>query len=124
MERISPTILEAINKVGSMANGPLLALFCTAVFFPAVGQRAAITGFCLGLAANPSAWLWLPQLSWLWWNVLGFAVAMLVGLLLAAESPWRRFERETLALPRPQATQLLAMMALMLVVCLGLEYAD
>jgi hypothetical protein len=26
VERIAPTVLEAINKIGSMVNGPLLAL--------------------------------------------------------------------------------------------------
>jgi Na+/proline symporter len=41
VEHIAPTVLEAINKVGSMANGPLLALFAIAVFCPSLGQRGA-----------------------------------------------------------------------------------
>ena len=83
VERIATTVLEAINKVGSMANGPLLSLFIVAILFPAVGQRAAIAGFIAGLAGNVVLWLAFPQVSWLWWNVAGcltgLGVALAVG---------------------------------------------
>ena len=83
VERIATTVLEAINKVGSMANGPLLSLFIVAILFPAVGQRAAIGGFIAGLATNMVLWLEFPQVSWLWWNVAGcltgLGVALAVG---------------------------------------------
>ena len=74
VERIATTVLEAINKVGSMANGPLLMLFSLAVLRPSLGQAAAIAGFLAGLLANLATWAWLPQVSWLWWNVIGFGV--------------------------------------------------
>ncbi len=61
VERIAPTVLEAINKVGSMANGPLLMLFSLAVLRPGLGQGAAIAGFLAGLLANLATWAWLPQ---------------------------------------------------------------
>ena len=122
VENIAPTVLEAINKVGSMANGPLLALFCTAVLLPAVGQRAAITGFCLGLAANLAAWQWLPGLSWLWWNVLGFGVGMLITLLLAAGRAISWPSSPGGLLPRPQTLQLTMMTGLILLTCLALEF--
>jgi len=80
VEAIAPTVLEAINKVGSMANGSLLALFTLALVAPAIGQRAALVGFGAGLAANMCLWLWAPQISWLWWNLVGFAVAWLSAL--------------------------------------------
>ena len=123
VERIAPTVLEAINKVGSMANGPLLALFCTAVFFPTVGQRAAVLGFCTGLAANLVAWLFLPYLSWLWWNPLGFAVALMVTLLVG-RAVEVGVDRGSLARPpRAQSRQLLAMAALILLICLGFDFS-
>lgn len=40
VEHIAPTVLEAINKVGSMANGPLLSLFFTALFKHQICRRA------------------------------------------------------------------------------------
>lgn len=123
VERIAPTVLEAINKVGSMANGPLLALFCTAVFFPAVGQRAAVMGFCTGLTTNLAAWLFLPYLSWLWWNPLGFAVALMVTLLVG-RAVEVGVDRGSLARPpRAQSRQLLAMAALILLICLGFDFS-
>lgn len=83
VEQIAPTVLEAINKIGSMANGPLLALFVLALWRPSVGQRAAIIGFALGLVTNLMVSLWLPGVSWLWWNPIGF-VASITAALLAA----------------------------------------
>jgi len=81
VEAIAPTVLEAINKIGSVANGPLLALFTAALLFPGVGQRRAVIGFAAGMAANLSLWLFVPQVSWLWWNVAGCVVSLLVTLL-------------------------------------------
>ena len=126
VEAIAPTVLEAINKIGSMANGPLLALFVLALLAPGVGQRGAIFGFAAGLLANGFVWQALPQVSWLWWNLIGFVVAIVVALLLAlpkqqpvliaggsapiADGPRRSFR-----------LGLLAMAAVILVVCLGLQ---
>ena len=80
VERIAPTILEAVNKVGSMFNGPLLALFCTALLLRDVPQRFALVGFVLGLLVNLALALGAPQISWLWWNVAGFFVALIYTL--------------------------------------------
>jgi SSS family solute:Na+ symporter len=123
VERIAPTVLEAINKVSSMANGPLLALFCTAVFFPGAGQRAAILGFCVGLVTNIAAWLLLPYLSWLWWNPLGFAVAVSVTLLTGRAAETGLDWDSLVKVPRAQTRQLLAMAALILLACLGFEFS-
>ena len=122
VEHIAPTVLEAINKVGSMANGPLLALFCIAVFLPRFGQGAAIIGFGLGLAANLLTWLTLPQVSWLWWNVIGFAVAVggaaLASHLLAGPAA---VDAETPEWPRREAALLGAMAVLILGVCTAFQ---
>ena len=80
VEWIAPTVLEAVNKVGSMVNGPLLALFVIAWLAPAVGQSRALTAFAVGVCANAALWLWAPQVSWLWWNVTGALVALSIAL--------------------------------------------
>jgi SSS family solute:Na+ symporter len=81
VEHIAPTVLEAINKIGSMVNGPLLALFLVAGFMPAAGARRAVAGFFAGAGSNLVLWLWYPQVSWLWWNVSGCVVALAVTLI-------------------------------------------
>ncbi len=90
VERIAPTVLEAINKVGSMANGPLLAMFAIALLMPGIGQRIALAGFALGLLVNLALWIWLPGVSWLWWNVTGLVAGLLPASLARVFSPRAR----------------------------------
>ncbi len=84
VEFLAPTILEAINKVGSMSFGPLLALFVIAVFQPAMGAVAANLGFCIGLSTSLLVWQTQPAISWLWWSPLGFTAAVVSAYLFAA----------------------------------------
>ncbi|MBD1390925.1 sodium:solute symporter [Neiella sp. HB171785] len=83
VEHIAPTVLEAINKVGSLANGPLLAIFAIAIFAPSIGASATLFGFIAGLAANILIWLCLPSVSWLWWNLTGLLSAGLLAIAWA-----------------------------------------
>ena len=85
VEQIAPTVLEAVNKVGSIVNGPLLALVSAAILRRRTSQVAALAGFACGLMANAYVALLLPEVSWLWWNVIGFVVAMaVIGITHAA----------------------------------------
>lgn len=89
VEHIAGTVLEAINKVGSMANGPMLALFVLAAIAPQAKGKPAVAGFLFGLVGNGIIALTLPQLSWLWWNVTGFVMALAGALILAPKPIWR-----------------------------------
>lgn len=80
VEHIAPTVLEAVNKIGSMVNGPLLGLFVIALLIQGVGQRNALLGFAGGLISNLCLAFLAPQVSWLWWNVSGFIVTLTIGL--------------------------------------------
>ncbi|MYM64882.1 sodium:solute symporter [Pseudomaricurvus sp. HS19] len=80
---IAPTVLEAINKIGSLANGPILAVFALGILTHRVSGPHAIAGLLLGIAGNGACWLLLPDISWLWWNVMGFVVTVGVALLLS-----------------------------------------
>lgn len=124
VERIAPTVLEAINKIGSMANGPLLALFASALLLPFAGQRAALLGFVLGLSTNLLLWLAVPTVSWLWWNVSGLAVGLLPSLIVALVSR-SRVPRDPFALePLPAVipASLLAMTGLILLIAFQLGF--
>ena len=122
VEQIAPTVLEAINKIGSMANGPLLALFCLALLLRGVTETAAIAGFGLGLLANfMAAWL-LPELSWLWWNPLGFVVAFGTGWLGSAVRGKQITRRRYEGPPLQRETRLLfGAAAVILIVCVGFQ---
>ena len=84
---IAPTVLEAINKIGSLANGPILAVFVTGFLTHRVSGPHVIAGLLVGMLVNGACWLFVPEISWLWWNVIGFVVAVLVSLTLAMLAP-------------------------------------
>ncbi|WGL16956.1 sodium:solute symporter [Microbulbifer bruguierae] len=83
VDDIATTVLEAINKIGSLANGPILAVFALGFLTHRVQGRHAIAGLLAGISVNGICWLTLPEISWLWWNVIGFAVAVNVALILS-----------------------------------------
>ena len=104
-------VLQTITKIGSVFYGPIVAVFLLGALAPAVGGREAVAGFAAGFAANVAAAVFLPGLSWLWWNAVGCLAAMVVAL--AAAGGWRlRVE----LFPRPAGRVLLAAFVVMVVV--------
>ncbi|RLP53288.1 MAG: sodium:proline symporter [Ketobacter sp.] len=84
VDDIAPTVLETINKIGSLINGPVLAVFTLGVLTRWCHSLAAIAGLLCGFLFNIYLWLGHPGISWLWWNLIGFAVAVLVAALVSA----------------------------------------
>ena len=81
VDDIASTVLVAVNKLGSLINGPLLAVFVMGLLTQRVTGRSARIGFAAGLISNFLLWLGAPEVSWLWWNVSGFVIAVAVGSL-------------------------------------------
>ncbi|MFP4082519.1 MAG: sodium:solute symporter [Candidatus Aminicenantes bacterium] len=75
---ISPTIIESINKIGSAFYGPVLAVFFMGIIFSRAKPKAAIWGLGTGVAVNLMLWSFVPSVSWLWWNAIGFFLTSLV----------------------------------------------
>lgn len=73
---IAPTIIEAINKIGSAFYGPVFAVFFSGFFLSRARPLAAISGLITGVLLNLCLWLFVPAVSWLWWNAAGFLTAM------------------------------------------------
>ncbi|QIB64626.1 sodium:solute symporter [Kineobactrum salinum] len=99
---IAPTVLEAINKIGSLANGPILAVFALGMLVPRATGSGACTGLLAGVVGNACLWQFAPAVSWLWWNLIGFAVTAMVGILFSGrgavdESGLNLHPREILA---------------------------
>lgn len=81
---IAPTVIEAINKIGSVFYGPILATFLLAILRPGVGPNGANAGLLAGVGVNLYLWLAQPQVFWLWWNLTGCVATIGVALLVAA----------------------------------------
>lgn len=80
---ISNSVIESVNKVGSLANGPILAMFLLGILTRFGNEKGAISALIVGLTANAILWKFAPQVSWLWWNVFGFVVAFSVGAIVS-----------------------------------------
>lgn len=80
---IAPTIIEAINKVGSMFYGPILAVFLLALFNNRINAVSMNAGIVAGVLGNAVLWLFFPNIFWFWWNLIGFVVAVAVAFVSA-----------------------------------------
>lgn len=79
VENISDSIIVSINKIGSLINGPILAVFLLGILTKRTNQKGVIAGFLLGFLFNTYLWIAAPTISWLWWNVIGFFITYIFG---------------------------------------------
>ncbi|MEM6347532.1 MAG: sodium:solute symporter [Bacteroidota bacterium] len=91
---IAKTVIEAINKVGSVFYGPILAVFICAIGIPRIHTKGANAGLLLGVAVNVYLWLWVPEVFWFWWNAIGAVVTLVSAYVVSLILP-RSAERET-----------------------------
>lgn len=87
---IAPTVIEAINKVGSALYGPVLATFLIAWLRPGIRPAFANIALVAGAALNLSLWGFVPELFWMWWNLIGLVVAGAIALTLDAVTGHQR----------------------------------
>lgn len=78
---ISPTIIESINKIGSAFYGPVFAVFLAGIVYSKAKPHAAITGLGIGVATNLILWFFVPSVSWLWWNAIGFTITLSIIMI-------------------------------------------
>ena len=118
--------------MGSMVNGPLLALIGSAILMKRIPQTYALTGFAGGLMANLFFAVYLPEVSWLWWNVIGFVVALTciaLGSAFATPAPnptsasasQQSFQPAANA-PKSYPWILLSQFLIILAVCIALQW--
>ncbi len=77
---IADTVIEAINKVGSVFFGPILATFLLAIASSRTHALGANVGLIAGVAVNVVLWLAVPSVFWFWWNAIGAVVTLVVGV--------------------------------------------
>ena len=102
---IAPTVLEAINKIGSLANGAILGVFALGLYWRRCDGVSASAALVVGIGVNTALWLCAPGISWLWWNVTGFIATLMAGAALGEV-------RQARGLARPAAAQLSALQVL------------
>lgn len=82
---IAPTIIEAINKIGSLFYGPIIATFLLAMLTSAVSGKAMNLGIVAGVCFNFILWIFFEDvIFWFWWNATGFVVTTTTALILSA----------------------------------------
>lgn len=84
---VSQTIIESVNKIGSLINGPLLAVFLMGMLTRRINGQGALLGLIVGFSGNLWLWRYVPDISWLWWNVIGFFVAYAAGYVISLIFP-------------------------------------
>lgn len=80
---IAKTVIEAINKIGSVFYGPILATFVAAIGIRRINYIGANVGLIVGVLFNVYLWLFMPNIFWFWWNAIGAVVTLATGLFMS-----------------------------------------
>ena len=80
------SLIEVVNRFGSFFYGSILGIFLLAMI-PRVRARGAFIGLLCGMFAVGSVAKWVPSVSFLWHNLIGAAVVVLIGYLLSLGEP-------------------------------------
>jgi SSS family solute:Na+ symporter len=93
-------LIEVVNMVGSYFYGSLLGVFVLAVATRA-NANGALAGLIVGMSSVAVVGL-TTNVAYLWQNVIGTAVVVVVGLLVTMVAPGARPETTTLSSERGQ----------------------
>lgn len=123
---IAKTVIEAINKVGSVFYGPIVATFIAAVGVKRIHGTPANIGLLLGVAVNVYLWLFVPDVFWFWWNAVGAVVTFGSAFILSFILPNDKGESVVLDLklddlPWPKIAILLT--AFVIMIWVSLQFA-
>ena len=80
---IEGTVIEVINKVGSVFYGPILGVFVLAILTKKTHALGANIGILFGVFFNIYLWLFVPNIFWFWWNAIGCMITVIFGILFS-----------------------------------------
>ena len=80
------SLIVAVNRVGSLFYGTMLAIFLIAFYAKHVGATAVFYGALIAEATVLLCWLF-TDMAWLWWNVVGCVVGVAAALMIQAFLP-------------------------------------
>jgi SSS family transporter len=75
------SLIIAVNQIGSIFYGTMLAIFLVAFYLPRVGGRAV---FWAALVSEGAVLYckFFSEMAWLWWNVVGCVVGVAAALII------------------------------------------
>ncbi len=90
--KIEGTVIEVINKIGSIFFGPILAIFFLAMVTRRTHALGANIGILTGVFFNMYLWLYVPEIFWFWWNATGFLITLVSGYVLSLILPGSKWQ--------------------------------
>jgi Na+/proline symporter len=82
------SLIEVVNRYGSVVYGSLLGVFILAILTRRATARGAFWGTIAGMAAVLYVYNWMPWIAFLWHNLIGAMVVVVVGMAISyAQSP-------------------------------------
>ncbi len=81
------SLIEVVNRYGSFVYGSLLGVFILAILTTRATARGAFVGTLAGMASVLSVALLLPWIEFLWHNLIGAVVVVVVGIAVSYLEP-------------------------------------
>jgi len=82
------SLIEVVNRFGSFFYGSILGVFLCAMI-PRVRAAGAFFGLLVGMGSVAAVSIWMPQISFLWHNVIGAVAVVTTGMALSVGAPRR-----------------------------------
>jgi Na+/proline symporter len=81
------SLIEVVNRYGSFFYGSLLGVFILGIMTKRATAAGAFWGLIAGMAIVLSVAIELPWIEFLWHNVIGAVVVVVVGMTISVLSP-------------------------------------
>jgi solute:Na+ symporter, SSS family len=83
------SLIEVVNRYGSFVYGSLLGVFILAIMTKRATARGAFWGLIAGMAAVLTVAIRMPWVAFLWHNLIGAFVVVVVGMAISYTQPQR-----------------------------------
>ena len=94
----SETVIVLVNKIGSAFYGPVLAVFILGILTRGANETGVVIGLLFGVSVNIILWQGFQhEISWLWWNPIGFFVSITTGYLVSIAARRDEVQRASVA---------------------------
>jgi len=87
------SLIEVVNRYGSFVYGSLLGVFILAIMTKRATARGAFWGLVAGMAAVLTVAIRMPWIAFLWHNLIGAFVVVVVGMAISYTQPQREDPR-------------------------------